>query len=441
MSRVKALPMNEALKKLRVKFIAIIMVVVALILTAVFATIVVLNYHNSVNEVYRALGETLKHAEITQNDTPLGKNPPAIEEPPNESMPHVEIGGPAPERSLVPVAVYEITTNGSLALISDAASGTIAESAFDEAAGEAIGLPDGRGVIDSLGVYYLKETRGKAALIAFADERSAAEWKDLAWLLAGVEAGDLVLFFVVSLFFSRWALKPVETSWRQQQRFIADASHELKTPLTVIAADVAILKRNPDKTITEQSPWIESIEAEGAQMQGLVGDMLLLASADAQGARALESKGMVDLSKIINGEALQFEPIAYERNVAFSNTVESDVAIQGEREKIARLISVLVDNAFKYVDDEGAVAITLATKEGSAVFSVSNTGAAIPAEDIPHIFDRFYRGDRSRTYSEEHSYGLGLSIAYEIVRAHNGTIEVASTAATTVFTVTLPLAN
>lgn len=430
--------MNEALKRLRIKFIAIIVAVAAIILVSIFAAIVVLDHNNSVQEVHRALEESIDRA-IDESAAPDPSLPPFEgNSRPEKGRVPLEIGGHETERSLIPIAVYEISQDGEL-IVSNATSGTIASSSLEAAAKQAQSLSDGYGVLNDLGVYYLKETQKGHSFIAFADVQSASEWKSLAALLAGIGIGALVLFFILGYFLSKWVVRPIERSWQQQQRFVADASHELKTPLTVIAADVAILKRHPEKSIANQSQWIESIEAESAQMQGLVEDMLVLASTDAQNGDALSPLEQIDLSKLAGAYVLQFEPLAYERSINLSDHIAKDVYVDGTSSSLQRLVSVLVDNAFKYVNEQGAISINLETRAGFAVFTVSNTGTPIPPEDLPYLFDRFYRGDKARTRGEAQSFGLGLSIAKEIVHRLGGTIEASSSEENTTFTVKLPL--
>ncbi|WP_251197550.1 sensor histidine kinase [Anaerotardibacter muris] len=455
--------MNSALRKLRIKFVAIIMVVVAIILAVVFSTIVVISYSNSTTEVYAALDSAISRNAIDVHERPFNKMPDNRAEDTNgeeldeddsafdgnvgsadEALlsegPRFEIGGREPDQSLIPVAVYELHEDGTMTFASNAASGMIADSALAEVADQAFDVPYGHGSIDSLGVFYAKQKRGAETYIAFADERSVSEWQSLAVTLTIIGLATLVLFFVVSLIFSKWALHPVKASWEQQQRFIADASHELKTPLTVMAADTAILKRNSEASIASQSQWVESIEGEIKNMQELVGDMLLLARADGQGEAMPRKTEVIDLSKLVNAELLQFEPVAYERSLDLDSKVAPNVTIDGAKDQLQRLASVLLDNAFKYVNECGRISVQLDKGDGSAVLSVSNSGGFIPAEDLPHVFDRFYRADKARTRTGELSYGLGLSIAREIANIHGGTITATSSEATgTTFTVTLPL--
>lgn len=431
--------MDSALRKLRIKFVLIIMVSVALILSAVFTTIVVINYNNSVGEVYGALDDAIAHDTFRVHLTPFG-NLQSNTDDATEEAPRFEIGGRGPDRSLIPVAVYAVRSDGTMVLASSIESGAMAESLLNEAATQATTLPTGHGYINSLGVYYARENRDGALYIAFADEASASEWQPLARTLVVVGLGTLALFFVVSLIFSKWALRPVEKSWKQQQRFVADASHELKTPLTVMAADVAILKRHSDTSIASQSQWVESIEREIDSMRSLVSDMLLLARADLKEKNTLDAAENINLSKLVNAQLLQFEPLAYERALEFDSDVASGVSVIGDKEKLQCLVSVLLDNAFKYVDEGGRITVTLKVHDASAVLAVSNSGGFIPPDDLSHVFARFYRADKARTRTEEVSYGLGLSIASAISHLHGGTISVDSAEGIgTTFTATLPL--
>lgn len=430
--------MNKELKQLRIKFVAVIMVVAAVILASIFTAIVILDHNNSVQEVHRALEESISHAIDGSTAPDRDMMPFERNTPPEQKRTPLEIGGRENEQSLIPVAVYEISENGEL-IASNAASGSIASSALEEAASQAQALQDGYGTLDDLGVYYLKETQKNRSFIAFVDMQSASEWRSLALLLAGVGVAALVLFFVVGFFLSKWIVRPIERSWQQQQRFVADASHELKTPLSVIAADVAILKRHPERTVAHQSQWVESIEAESAQMQELVEDMLVLASTDVQNGEVASQLERIDLSKLVGAHVLQFEPLAYEHNISLSDNIAEGIFVDGTNSGLQRLISVLVDNAFKYVNEQGAISITLAKQGDFALFSVSNTGAPIPPEDLPHLFDRFYRSDKARTRTENQSFGLGLSIAQEIAHRLKGTIQASSSEENTTFTVKLPL--
>ena len=235
----------------------------------------------------------------------------------------------------------------------------------------------------------------------------------LGWLLAGYITG------------------PVERAWKREKQFLADASHELKTPLTVILSSSALLEESADE---EQVVYVENIRAEGQRMKALVEDMLTL-------WRTEEAKPVLlstPLSDLVTEAALRFEPVAFEAGHALHYDIENDLHILGEAEQLRRLVNILLDNAVKYAASNTAIRLTLDKVGKQAVLAVENEGAPIPAEKLEHLFDRFYRADESR--GEAKGFGLGLAIAREIVLGHRGSINARSDERATVFTVALPLA-
>lgn len=428
------------MRKLRIKFVAIIMAMVAVVLLAVFSTICVINYQQAVGDVYAALDSAIDHDTMPKKELPPTTNPPdggeqassPTDDP--EGGKHFEIGGKGEGRRFIPVAVYEIASDKTLAAVSDATTASMTDEMLAQASEQVAAAQDGSGQLDSLGLYYMKRTNDNGTFVAFADTSSASEWQTLALTLAAVGVGALLVFFAISLLFSRWALRPVEESWRKQQQFVADASHELKTPLTVMLANTSILLKHPEKTVASQSQWVEAIETETESMQKLVGDMLFLASSDAPKRERAFSP--VDLSDIVERNLLQFESLAFEHEIEVSSTVEESIWIDGNALRLERLVSTLLDNAYKYAGEHGRVDVALARTERHVELSVSNSGAAIPPEDIPRIFDRFYRADKARMRSDG-GYGLGLAIARGVAEEHGGAIAARSTEEKgTTFTVT-----
>lgn len=283
--------------------------------------------------------------------------------------------------------------------------------------------------------YYISQDSGQTR-IAFLDASSdIAAMAELvvSSLLVGILA--LLAFFFVSLLLANFALKPVELAWKRQKQFVADASHELKTPLTVILANQKILLAHPEKTIAQQSRWIESTQSEGDRMKSLVEDLLFLAKTDDGASK--ETLSSVNLSDIVQGSILSFASLAFESGITLNDSIQPGIALTGSEPKLRRLCGILLDNALKYVNPHDIVEIDLHEENGSVLMRVHNTGTPIPAEELPHLFERFYRIDRARSAG---GYGLGLSIAQSIVHAHGGKITVSSTAEEgTTFTVTLPL--
>lgn len=391
-----------------------------------------------------AHGEASPRGDDPAQDRSSGASSPAAASP--------VIGGRddgAPRQSVIPMAVLLVDPDGLYATVGPSSTASISDEVIGETVLAVKDRPDGTGFARDTGLYYAKRTNSDGmAAIAFADQSSAASWKSLALLCAALELFALVLFFIIGVFFSRWALRPVEEAWNRQRRFVADASHELKTPLTVILANASILLKHADRTIASESKWVESTQTEALHMQGLVTEMLelastesgrlgraslnLLSSGDSQGER-----GFVDVTDLVEGEALQFESVAFESGIAMRTDIDRNVRLRGDKARLQRLAATLIDNACKYADAGGSVSVELKETVRDVRFSVENTGSTIPPEDLPHIFDRFYRADKARS-RDIGGFGLGLAIAQEIAIDHGGRITASSDAGTTRFEAVFP---
>ena len=378
------------------------------------------------------------------SDTP----PDALDGPPDadsrQFMPP-EIGNRRGQKrasaSIVPVAVYKVESDGSLSVVPEVTSAAIASDVLEDATGELASAGDGFGTLPSIELHYLRTTTVNGdTFLAFADTSYTDSWKSLALMLVLVGLGTMVVFFVISLFYSKWALRPVREAWDSQRQFVADASHDLKTPLTVILANAAILLKHPDHLIASESQWIESTQVEAENMQGLVNEMLELAQVeDAQNRELVRNP--IDLSDLLDGETLLFDSVALEQNCLFNCEIEEGITILGDEKQVTKMVATLIENAFKYVDEGGTVDITLRKTGKNAQIAIRNTGSTISEEDLPHIFDRFYRTDKART-SGAGGFGLGLAISREIAVQHGGDITCTSSEAQgTTFTVKLPVAG
>lgn len=248
---------------------------------------------------------------------------------------------------------------------------------------------------------------------------------------------SMALFYLLSRKLAKWILKPVEESWDRQRQFVADASHELKTPLTVILANADILSSHSEDTIKNQSKWLNYIKAEADHMSGLVNDLLFLAKSDA--SREKISFSPVNVSDILWNVYLPFESVAFEQGKQLDAQISPDIYINGDSGKLKQLMMILLDNACKYTPDGGQISVSLNIKHDKMIFSVNNSGEPIEAVHLPHLFERFYRAEESRA-RQKGGYGLGLSIAKTITEMHNGKISVTSTKENgTTFAVSIPL--
>ena len=287
-----------------------------------------------------------------------------------------------------------------------------------------------RGLVSSRYLYQIRH-RGDGLDIYFFDytmERSMTNRLFQLCLFVGL-IGILVLFVLV-WFLSGWIIKPVENAFEKQKTFIADASHELKTPLTIITTNAEILS-----TLPGGHKWVANILEQSGRMNRLIRDLLELARLD--NAQQQASFSEFDLSHAVSASALSFESIAFETRKKYLMEIGDHLSFRGDEQQIRQLVTILLDNAFKYSGEKGCVSIKLSGKGEKRILTVYNTGKGISAEDQKHIFERFYRSDTSRS-RETGGYGLGLSIAAGIVEYHKGQIRVKSDESTyTQITVTL----
>ncbi len=231
-------------------------------------------------------------------------------------------------------------------------------------------------------------------------------------------------------------LRPVADAMQKQRDLTANASHELKTPLTVISANLSVLRSEPTSTVAENEHWIESIDSQITRMQELIQNMLELSKLESSAV----VKEKLDLSSVTEGVCLSFEPVCFEKGVTLITDIADGATVEGDARALERLVGILLDNAIKYCGESGKVGLNLSCDQKKAKLSVMNTGESISKEEAEHVFDRFYRTDGARHNEDNKSFGLGLSIAYATVQAHGGTISCHGVEGKgSVFTVTLPL--
>ncbi|HEX2947099.1 MAG TPA: HAMP domain-containing sensor histidine kinase [Clostridia bacterium] len=229
----------------------------------------------------------------------------------------------------------------------------------------------------------------------------------------------LVLIYLISRFFANRSIKPVRDAFEKQKQFIADASHELKTPLAVIDTNVDVLLSNSSDTIENQSKWLQYIKSASIRMAKLTNDLLYLTQVDHSDRKTIFTD--FDVSETVQNAILTMEAIIYEHDLSLHYDIEPGLVTHGNGEDIKEVVMILLDNALKYTNAKGSVDISLKRRHNEIVFAVSNTGEGIPEDQLDRIFDRFYRVDKSRSRSLG-GYGLGLAIAKAIVEQHKGRI-------------------
>lgn len=244
----------------------------------------------------------------------------------------------------------------------------------------------------------------------------------------------IILFIVLEIVviclsrgISDYLTKPVIESFNKQKQFIADASHELKTPISVIMASADAIK-----ITSKDKKWLNNIKGEADRMSKLVSDLLDLAKLESSNNKELYN--ITDISKLIEMSVLTFESLAYENGLSLDYNIEDKIMMNCNSSEIKQLVSILLDNAIKHSYKKEKVKVELFKKREVIVLKVTNKGDTIPKEDLEKIFERFYRVDKARNRNENR-YGLGLAIAKGIVENHNGIIKVISNDNLTTFMV------
>jgi len=244
----------------------------------------------------------------------------------------------------------------------------------------------------------------------------------LTLLLSGIVAAGIVAVTAGWYLASR-ALVPIRTAWDRQQQFVADASHELRTPLSVIQAHSELLLRHPERTIEEESRSVSTVLREGRRMRRLVDGLLMLARADSNTAELMKAPLRID--EALRAAVEQMEPLAAARHIVLRYASMSAAECPADEERIHQLFLIVLDNAVKYTPEGGIVSLSCSKLQGTVRIAVEDTGVGIAPDDLPHVFERFYRSDKVRT-REQGGIGLGLAIARWIVESHGGTIRAES---------------
>ena len=408
------------IKKLRARIIIINMTLMGIVILAIFTTVCVNSYSSSVNNLERGLNQVVGNRDPAHNDRATEDMPPFDMEGKENfrQKPDIHENEPMQISSYV---IVELDDEGN---ITDTTESNVSIDTDDLEACVRLARDSSSisGQLSDYGLIYVKRDFLNEHKIVFASNSTVySSLRNTVFICIGLFFGSMVLIFLISLWLSGLAVKPVKKAWEQQKQFVADASHELKTPLTVILANNNIMMSHPQSRVADESKWLESTEEEAQHMKQLIDQMLFLAKSDAGNTQVQLSE--VNLSEIVEGSALNFEPVAFEREVLIDTDIKPDITIQGNKLQLNQLAHILIDNAVKYASDGSTVTISLQKRNESIEFSVNNQGSVISKEDMEHIFDRFYRAEKSRTTK---GYGLGLAIAQRIAENMNGKISVQS---------------
>lgn len=383
------------IKRLRFKFVCINMTIVVVMLLVIF-------------------GMVLHFTQESLENQSLGMMESVIE----SSRHQPGRPGDDTEKAQLPFFLVTVTPHGEMTATSGGYFDLSDEAAVLNIIQHAQQIEEETGILKEYNLRFQKKSTPFGQMLVFVDISSEiATMKGLVKSSVQICIVSFFLFFGISVLLARWAIKPVETAWNQQRQFVADASHELKTPLTVIMTNAELLQ-SPEYDETERSRFTESILTMSHQMRGLVESLLELAGVDNGAAKMVFSE--LDLSELVGEGLLPFEPVYFEKSLTLESAIQDGIRVKGSMSHLHQVLDILLDNAAKYSSPNGTVWVKVTRQGSHCLLSVANSGEPISKEDQKNIFKRFYRIDKARAMN--HSYGLGLSIADSIIREHGGKI-------------------
>ena len=327
-------------------------------------------------------------------------------------------GKPHDDQVRLPFFTVQISSRGELIAASGGYFDLTDREYLQEIVNSALRSDREIGELDAHDLRFLKSASPRGFTIVFSDTTTeSSTLKHLFYSCLGIFFVAMVVFFCISILLSHWVIKPVATAWDQQRQFVADASHELKTPLSVIMAN-AELMQNEETGEEERTAYSRNILNMTYQMRALVENMLELARVDSGTVKMVFSE--VDFSQLVTDAALSFQLLYEEKGMGLRCAVPEGILLRGSEQHLYQVMDVLLDNALKYSTPGGMVSVDVVSTGRSCVLSVASPGEEISKEELKKIFKRFYRADKARSMNG--SYGLGLSIAESIVEAHKGKI-------------------
>lgn len=280
-------------------------------------------------------------------------------------------------------------------------------------------------------IYVVRTLRSGNTVYIFVDNKEALQNSKQFFIVSiFIFLLSVIAFTIISYYLSRWMIKPSEKAIKNQKIFVANISHDLKTPITIIRANADLIENE-----VKNKKSIKYIQQETEKLNHLVNEMLTLTRID--NTISEENFKSFNFGDSLFDVVLPFESIAYEKGIRFNINIDEVTDYFGDESNIQKLAEILIDNAMSYTAKGGIVDVDAYENSKTVTLSVTNTGEPISDEKKVEIFDRFYRASKSRESTGNH-YGLGLSIANTIVKKHNGKISIESKNGKNTFTVTLP---
>ena len=398
------------IRKLRLKFVLVNMCIVLAMLLVIFATVYHFTNVNLENQ------STALLERLSQNV----RQPVSFQEPGQEPQ--------------LPYFYITVTVHGNMSASGYSYYDITDENVIRELVRSVYEMKQTTGLLEAYHLRYTIVPEIVSQTIVFVDISS-----QLSALNALVRASffigfvSLIAFLGISLFLARWAVKPVDKTWKQQTQFVSDASHELKTPLTVIMSNAELLD-TPDCPEEDRKQFQRNILTMSHRMKDLVEGLLELTRAD--NGQTQKSFTQLDFSQLVQETLLPFEPVFFEKNLILESQIQEEILMTGSAQHLEQVLGVLLDNAAKYATP-GIVSVSLQRiGRGSCLLSVASPGNPIPRDQLKTIFERFSRVDAART--GDGSFGLGLSIAKALTENHNGKIWAQSNQTGNCFYVQLP---
>ena len=402
------------IKKLRVKFICVIMAIVMVLLGCILGMVI----HFTANNMQMQSISMMRAIAAA---------------PVQQGIP----GKPMEDEVRLPFFTVQISSKGELIAASGGYFDLTDREYLQEIVNSALAADRETGELEGHGLRYLKAFSPAGFTIVFSDTATeSATLKQLVYSCLGVFVGAMVVFLGISILLSHWVIQPVAKAWDQQRQFVADASHELKTPLAVIMAN-AELMQNEETPEEDKKKFSGNILSTTYQMRGLVENMLEMARVD-NGAVKMNFAPL-DMSELVSNAVLSFQLLYEEKGMGLRCAVSEDIRVCGSEQHLYQVMDVLLDNALKYGTPGGMVSVDLVNTGRNCLLSVASPGDPISGEDLKNIFKRFYRTDKARSLNG--SYGLGLSIAESVVEAHKGKIWAESERGYNIFYVQIPTNN
>ena len=343
--------------------------------------------------------------------------------------------GKPPEEVRLPFFTVQIGSRGELLGVSGGYFALTDREYIQTIVNAALASEEKTEELEEYQLRFLKEKTPMGYTIVFSDTTTeSATLKNLYSICGLIFFVAMGVFLGISIFLSNWVIKPVATAWDQQRQFVADASHELKTPLSVIMANAELLE-HADTADEDRSKFSRNILSMTYQMRALVENLLEMARVD-NGTLNMPFAAL-DFSELVSDAVLSFQLLYEEKGQTLQSRIPEGLTLQGSQQHLYQVMDILLDNALKYSVPGGHTNAELKRIGHSCLLTVANTGEPISREDLTNIFKRFYRVDKARSLNG--SYGLGLSIAQSIVKAHKGKIWAESDNGYNTFFVQLPL--